>query len=80
MQWKLRESSGRMEVLVSRLEDLIGAWKAYGPTVRYRMSKPLSDSQLRRLPPALHRALQTGDSVEWLEQLYDLRDEREERA
>jgi hypothetical protein len=78
MKWRLRETSGRVEVLVSRLEDLIGAWRAYGPTVRYRMSNPLSDSQLRKLPPALHRALQTGDTVEWLEGLYNLDDPRED--
>lgn len=64
-------------------KNLLAAWMLHGPgtgsLVRFRfiVGKPLTASQLRRLPEALKERLQCADdSVAFLERLYGLEDPR----
>lgn len=76
--WMEYEGSGEIEV--SRLSDLLAAWRHYGAKRRYRMTNPLTDADDRKLPSGLRKRLQVGDEVAWLERLFTLEDLRSERS
>jgi hypothetical protein len=66
---------------VPDIHNLRAAWKTYGGPLclvsRFVVQKPLTQSQLQRLPKALRELVSCpDDSVAWLERLYGLEDPR----
>jgi len=67
-------------ITVKDHKGLRQAWKRYGgafPLVgEFVVRKPLTESQLRRLPEGLRALVRTADDVSFLERLYRLPDPR----
>lgn len=75
---KVSPQTGTIEV--PDLKSLTAAWRTYGgPSClvrRFIVEKPLTASQLRRLPGPLRARLEVDGAVAWLERLYRLEDPR----
>jgi hypothetical protein len=64
--------------------SLLGAWRTYGgvgpfcPVGRFIVKKPLTASQLKRLPNGLRQLISYPDGlgVSWFDELYRLEDPR----
>jgi hypothetical protein len=76
---KVSPQTGTIEV--PDLKSLMAAWRTYGGPFcmdrRFIVEKPLTVSQLRRLPGPLRARLEFDEAVVWLERLYCLEDPRD---
>lgn len=76
---KVSPQTGTIEV--PDLKSLTAAWRTYGGPFcmvrRFMVEKPLTASQLRRLPGPLRARLEADEAVAWLERLYSLVDPRD---
>lgn len=75
---KVSPQTGTIEV--PDFKSLMAAWKTYGGPFcmvrRFIVEKPLTASQLGRLPGPLRARIAVDDAVVWLERLYGLEDPR----
>jgi hypothetical protein len=75
---KVSPQTGTIEV--PDLKSLIAAWRTYGGPFcmvrRFIVEKPLTASQLHRLPGPLKARLESDEAAVWLERLYGREDPR----